>query len=92
MSISSPLDVPLPRRHTKRQRRELRSKRVTFRPLDAAELRRLAEVLYAPTDDGERRYFPLTVFLLLTGLRYGEAAGLRWSDVSDPPRAGGVLT
>ena len=79
---SSPLDVPLPRRRTKRQRRELRSKRVTFRPLEAAELRRLAAVLLDPQNDGERRYFPLTEFLLLTGLRYGEAAGLRWSDVS----------
>jgi len=80
---SSPLDVPLPRRRTKRQRHELRSKRVTFRPLEATELQRLADVLRAPHNDAEHRYFPLTEFLLLTGLRYGEAAGLRWSDVSE---------
>ncbi len=42
---SIPLDMPLPRRRTKQQRRELQSKRVTFRPLDAAQPGRLAAVL-----------------------------------------------
>ena len=78
--------MPLPRRRTKQQRRELQSKRVTFRPLDAAELGRLAAVLRAPGGDAELKYFPLTELLLLTGLRFGEGAGLRWAGVPESSR------
>jgi len=80
---SNPLDVPLRRRRTKRQQREQKSKRMTFRPLAAVELKKLLDVLRDPRSPTEHRYFPLTEFLLLTGLRYGEAAGLRWTDVSE---------
>ena len=80
---SSPFDVPLPRRRTKHDRQQRQTKRITFRPLLAAELQRLIEVLRSPRDATERMWFPLTELLLLTGLRWGEGAGLRWPDVSD---------
>jgi len=80
---SSPFDVPLPRRRTKHDRQQVQSKRITFRPLVAAELERLLEVLRSPRDATERMWFPLTELLVLTGLRWGEGAGLRWPDVSE---------
>ena len=80
---SSPFDVPLPRRRTKHDRQQRQTKRVTFRPLLAAELERVLEVLRSPRDATERMWFPLTDLLLLTGLRWGEGAGLLWPDVSE---------
>jgi integrase len=47
------------------------------------ELKKLLEVLRDPRIPAERQHFPVTEFLPLTGLRYGEAAGLRWIDVSE---------
>ncbi len=79
---SSPLDAPMPRRRTKRQREQQRTRRVTFRPFEVQELDRLAEALREPRDSTERLYFPLTEFLLLTGLRFGEGAALRWPHLS----------
>lgn len=87
---ANPLDVRLPRRRTKRQRREQRSKRVTFRPLEAVELRRLADVLADAQKGAERLDFPLTQFLLLTGLRYGEAAG--WAGLTSRCAAPGCAS
>lgn len=62
-------------------RQQVQSKRITFRPLVAAELERLLEVLRCPRDATERMWFPLTELLVLTGLRWGEGAGLRWREV-----------
>jgi integrase len=78
----SPFDTPLPRRKTKSQRQEHRAKRVTFRPMVAKEIAALLKVLRAPKDSMERQWFGLTEFLVLTGLRWGEGAALKWSDVS----------
>jgi integrase len=80
---ANPFDVPLPRGRTKHDLQQHQTKRVTFRPLPAAELDRVLEVLRSPRDAMERMWFPLTELLLLTGLRWGEGAGLRWPDVSE---------
>ena len=79
---SSPFDTPLPTRKTKRQRQQQRARTVTFRPLTAEEIEKLLEVLRSPRNSTEHLYFPLTELLVLTGLRYGEGAALRWTDVS----------
>ena len=47
-----------------------------------AEAARLLEAIR----DGQREWFGLFAFLLLTGARRGEAAGLRWGDVDLPRR------
>jgi integrase len=57
-------------------------KRVSFRPFIASELEVLLDVLRAPRTRHEGMYFPPTEFMVLTGLRWGEAAGVCWSDVS----------
>lgn len=49
----------------------------------AADLERVLEVLRSPRDATGRMWFPLTELLLLSGLRWGEGAGLRWPDVSE---------
>ncbi len=77
----SPLDRPLPKRTTKAVRAS-RAKRAAFRPFLASELERFLEILRAPRNEREGIYFPPTEFMLLTGLRWGEAAGVCWSDVS----------
>ena len=48
----------------------------------AKEVRALLRVLRTPKTSAERRWFPLTKLLVLTGLRWGEGAALKWSDVS----------
>ena len=73
----------MPKRRTKKQRREKRSKQVTFRPLVADEITNLLKVLRSPKDSTDRLWFPITEFLILTGLRWGEAAGVMWPDVSE---------
>lgn len=83
---STAFDVPLPRRRTKRSATSQIARRVTFRPFQAEELEALVATLRAPRNDAERAYYPLTEALLLTGLRWGEAGGWLWTDVS---RAGG---
>jgi integrase len=80
---ASPFDVPLPRRRTKHDRLQRQTKRVTFRPLLAAEIEHVLATLRSPRDDMERMWFPLTELLLLTGLRWGEGAALMWPDVSE---------
>ena len=77
----SPLDRPLPKRTTKAIRAS-QGKRVTFRPFIASELELLLDILRSPRNENEGMYFPPTEFMLLTGLRWGEAAGVCWSDVS----------
>jgi integrase len=77
----SPLDQPLPRRSTKAIRAS-RARRVRFRPFIAAELEILLDVLREPRNLTEALYFPPTEFMVLTGLRWGEAVGLTWADVS----------
>lgn len=77
----SPLDRPLPKRATKAIRAS-RTKRVTFRPFIASELELLLDILRSPRSESEGLYFPPTEFMVLTGLRWGEAAGVCWSDVS----------
>jgi integrase len=34
--------------------------------------------------DTEREHYPLALTLALTGIRYGEATALRWSDIDEP--------
>ena len=85
---STPFAERLPTRRTKRQRSGQRSRRVTFRPFTAQELGLVLDVLRVPRDATEARYFPLAELLLLTGLRWGEGAGLCWSHVS---WAGGLV-
>ncbi|MEE9279160.1 MAG: tyrosine-type recombinase/integrase [Myxococcota bacterium] len=79
---ATPFAQPLPARRTKRSGKGRGSKRVTFRPFAAQELEVLLEVVRGPRDATEGRYFPLVEFLLLTGLRWGEGAGMSWSRVS----------
>ena len=52
------------------------------RVTEALSLERFLEILRAPRNEREGIYFPPTEFMLLTGLRWGEAAGVCWSDVS----------
>jgi integrase len=87
---SVPFEARLHVGRTKRARRESSSRRLTFSPLCGSELNKLLDTLRNPTDATERRYWPLTEFLLLTGLRFGEGAALRWSP--DVSRSGNVLT
>lgn len=77
----SPFASGLPQNRTKRGRAGNR-KRVTFRPFIADELAILLDVLRAPRNAKEAMLFPLSEYLLLTGLRYGEGAALDWSRVS----------
>jgi site-specific recombinase XerD len=89
---TSPFDTELPRRRTKQQRREQRVRRVTFRPFEAWELERLLEALRAPRKATDRLWFPVTEALLLTGLRFGEAAALKWTDATlDGPAPRAVI-
>ncbi len=78
---SSPFDTR-PKRDTKVTRASRNRRRVRFRPFLADELGRLLAVLRVPRDRTEALYFPLTEFMLLTGLRWGECVGVLWSDVS----------
>jgi integrase len=79
--VDSPLDRPLPKRATKAVLAS-RAKRVTFRPFIASELELLRDILRSPRSESEGLYFPPTEFMVLTGLRWGEAVGVCWSDVS----------
>ncbi len=81
VATRSPFDRPLPRRRTKRQKMQA-TKRFQFRPFLAAELEAFAAVLRAPRTEIEAVHFAETEGMLLTGLRWGEVLGLRWSDVS----------
>ena len=78
---SSPFDVGLPRRRTKKSARA-RSRHVQFRPFVAKELEALLKELRAPRDARDQVYYPATELLLLTGLRWGEGVGILWSDIS----------
>lgn len=78
---TSPFDGALPRRRTKATRVRL-ARKVEFRPFMAAELELLLAVLRAPRDAHELAYFSATEMMLLTGLRWGEAVGPLWTDVS----------
>lgn len=62
----------------------LREGESSRRPLGAAELRRLLELV--EREDPAR--YPLLLLLALTGLRWGEATALRYEDLDE---AGGVL-
>ena len=84
---SNPFERPLPRRRTKRSL-SASNKRVTFVPLLADELEALLYVLRDPQDSTETIYFPLTEFLVLTGLRWGEGVALDRDRVS---WAGGLI-
>jgi integrase len=77
----NPFATALPRQRTKRGSGGNR-KRVTFRPFIAAELALVLDVVRAPQNPTEALYFPLTEFLLLTGLRWGEGAAVQWSRAS----------
>ena len=79
---TTPFDTPMPRRTTKRARRDRSTRRVTFQPFSSDELTRILEVARNPTTSSERKYFPLTEYLLLTGQRFGEGAALRFDDIS----------
>jgi integrase len=78
---SSPFDAPLPRRRTKKEGGQ-GVRKVHFRPFTAAELQALLDVLRAPKTEREAVYYPATEMMLLTGLRWGEAIGILWDDIS----------
>ncbi len=79
---ATPFDTPMPRRTTKRARRERSSRRVTFQPFTSEELTRLLATARDPQTASQRKYFPLAEYLLLTGQRFGEGAALRFDDIS----------
>ncbi len=78
----NPLEIPLPTRRTKENRRQ-RTRRVAKRPLTADQLTALLNVCQDPRTNrpAELQWFPLTEALLLTGLRWGEAAAWMWAIV-----------
>lgn len=78
---SNPFETALPRRRTKREGTQ-GARRVQFRPFTAKELGELLKVLRSAKSEREGVYFPGTEMMLLTGLRWGEAVGLLWDDVS----------
>ncbi len=79
---TNPLADPLPRRRTKRGTGTQRVRRVQFLPFEASELAALLRVLGAPAAPVQKVYYPPTEMLLLTGLRWGEVAGVLWDDIS----------
>ena len=83
----NPFSTGLPQRKTKTSKAGSH-RRVTFRPFLGKELELVIEVARAPQNSTEAVYYPLTEYLLLTGLRWGEGAGLDFSRVS---WAGGLI-
>lgn len=75
-------ELPRGRRRTKRGRAARAEKRISFKPYSAAELGAILQVVRSPRNAEERRFFPLTEALLLTGLRFGEPAAWVWPDLS----------
>jgi len=80
---ANPFQAPIRFRRTKRERAAATESLDASLPLSADELGRVLAVCRNPRLDRplEVHWFPLTEALVLTGLRYGEVAGLRWPEV-----------
>jgi integrase len=79
----NPFAATLRVRRTKLERADARETLDASLPLSVEELNRFLEVCRNPRVDQplEVNWFPLSEALVLTGLRYGEVAGLRWPEV-----------